>query len=73
MRVGLSLTLAATLGRHNFQSTLGWSAVADTDEETPEGDEDLDLTSERVPVGFRVAQELEEQEDEDERLDVQRA
>lgn len=66
MRVGLSLTLAGTMGKRSAQTTLGWSVVSskDTEEAPPEEDEDVDLTYERIPVGFRVIHELEESEDE---------
>ena len=67
MRVGLSLTLSGTIGKHSGQTTLGWSAVTQKDETEPrelEDSEDVDLTSERIPVGFRVIHELEEGEDE---------
>lgn len=65
MRVGISLTLSGTIGRHSGQTTLGWSAVTQTDDPEPrelEEPDDVDLTSERVPVGFRVTHELEEVE-----------
>ena len=54
------------MGKRSAQTTLGWSVVSskDTEEAPPEEDEDVDLTSERIPVGFRVIHELEESEDE---------
>ena len=62
MKAGISFTVSATLGRHTAQTTLGWSLVSQSDEpDEPEGaEEEVDLTSERVPVGFRTTYELEE-------------
>ena len=65
MKAGISFTVSATLGRHTAQTTLGWSLVSQSDDpEEPESDdEEVDLTSERVPVGFRTTHELEESEE----------
>lgn len=75
MKAGISFTVSATLGRHTAQTTLGWSLVSQSDEpEEPEGDEEeVDLTSERVPVGFRTTYELEESEGNDDRRRVDSA
>ena len=64
MKAGISFTVSATLGRHTAQTTLGWSLVSQSDDpEEPENDDkEVDLTSERVPVGFRTTHELEESE-----------
>lgn len=69
MKAGISFTVSATLGRHTAQTTLGWSLVSQSDEpDEPEGaKEEVDLTSERVPVGFRTTYELEESEEIDDR------
>ena len=69
MKAGISFTVSATLGRHTAQTTLGWSLVSQSDEpEEPESDEEeVDLISERVPVGFRTTYELEEGGGEDDR------
>ena len=75
MKAGISFTVSATLGRHTAQTTLGWSLVSQSDE--PEEPEDVfqevDLTSERVPVGFRTTYELEESEELDDRRRVDSA
>ena len=75
MKAGISFTVSATLGRHTAQTTLGWSLVSQSDEpDEPEGaDEEVDLTSERVPVGFRTTYELEESEELDDRRRVDSA
>ena len=69
MKAGISFTVSATLGRHTAQTTLGWSLVSQSDEpDEPEGaEEEVDLTSERMPVGFRTTYELEESEGNDDR------
>ena len=75
MKAGISFTVSATLGRHTAQTTLGWSLVSQSDEpEKPESDEEeVDLTSERVPVGFRTTYELEESEEFDDRRRIDSA
>ena len=75
MKAGISFTVSATLGRHTAQTTLGWSLVSQSDEpDEPEGaEEEVDLTSERVPVGFRTTYELEESEELDDRRRVDSA
>ena len=74
MKAGISFTVSATLGRHTAQTTLGWSLVSQSDEPEPEEEnEEVDLTSERVPVGFRTTYELEESEGNDDRRRVDSA
>ena len=74
MKAGISFTVSATLGRHTAQTTLGWSLVSQSDEpDEPESDEEVDLTSERMPVGFRTTYELEESEEFDDRRRIDSA
>ena len=69
MKAGISFTVSATLGRNTAQTALGWSLVSQSVEpDEPESDEEeVDLTSERMPVGFRTTYELEESEGNDDR------
>ena len=75
MKAGISFTVSATLGRHTAQTTLGWSLVSQSDEpeETEEPPEEVDLVSEKMPVGFRTTYELEEGGGEDDRRRVDSA
>lgn len=56
MRVGLSLMLIGTWGKHQVQTTLGWSTVSQVEPQTEaevDESEQVDVTSTSVALGFQ--------------------